>query len=222
MAITTANIALLLFFCLKQPFDQLSVLLIMIINEVGITFLSIFFSFFTSMGITVRVKLKMSWIIITVLFILVFLNIAFVINEVIRSVMNSKKTQRDIDPEIKGTEEAELDLKGGRISPPLDEDDLGRKISKKNPKKSMKGKREAPQFTDKPSSKEQSGRPNSSSTDKHTAGRPSSNDDGAYIPAENPTKKPKKEAKKKDIRKTGHGKDTIQNQIDMRRQGINL
>ena len=89
-----------------------------IINEVGITFLSIFFSFFTSMGITVRVKLKMSWIIIIVMYILIFLNIAFIINEIVKqSIYRNKKKVTDATSEFRGTEGDEQGLKDGRSSP---------------------------------------------------------------------------------------------------------
>lgn len=130
LSITTCNIALLLYICLKQPFSELSLLLVAIIDQIGITFLSIFFSFFTSMGITVRVKLKMAWIIMITMFILVFLNVAFIINEIIKSIIakNKKKFDASNEPDVRGTEGDEQ-LKNGKLSPHGDDDLYGKPAS---------------------------------------------------------------------------------------------
>lgn len=93
---------------------------------------------------------------------------------------------------------------------------------KRGPKKKKpQVKKQTPEY-EKPSSKENTIRPGSGSTDKNTAGRPSSQDDGAYIPEEKPKSKSKKNAKKKVVRPMGYGKDSIQNQIEMRQRGETL
>lgn len=96
------------------------------------------------MGITVRVKLKMSWVIITFMFILVFINTAFIINEIIKGIMNTRKKptqERDMDPGIQGTEGDEAQLKNPMHgTPPLGMDE-GNDLKKKKTMKKGKQKK---------------------------------------------------------------------------------
>ena len=213
---------------------ELSLLLVAIINEIGITFLSIFFSFFTSMGITVRVKLKMSWIIMVTMFVIVFLNIAFIINEIIKSIMfRNKKQMQEVDPDVKGTEGDEH-LKGGKGSPHGDdgiaifnepEGKEGKKPKRINPKKikankddissqnsgvvsSLDGKKTAGGARAPGSSGQ------GSSGDNNIIHNSSSSSDG-----KTPGGAPGEKKAPKDIRKSGYGQTAIQNQISMRKAG---
>ena len=209
-------------------------MLVAIINEIGITFLSIFFSFFTSMGITVRVKLKMSWIIMVTMFIIVFINIAFIINEIIKSIMfRNKKQMQEVDPDVKGTEGDEQ-LKAGKGSPHQHDDGIamfnepdGKKPKRINPKKIKANKDDISSqnsaFVSSNDGKKTSGFQKPGSSGKGSSG---SNENNIIQNSSNDSsdgKTPAGEPKgKKDIRKSGYGQTAIQNQISMRRAGQGL
>lgn len=187
------------------------------------------------MGITVRVKLKMSWIIMVTMFVIVFLNIAFIINEIIKSIMfRNKKQMQEVDPDVKGTEGDEH-LKGGKGSPHGDDgiaifnEPDGKKPKRINPKKIKANKDDI--------SSQNSGVV-SSLDGKKTAGgagafraqgssgQGSSGDNNIINNSSNDSsdgKTPQGEKKApKDIRKSGYNQTAIQNQISMRRAGQGL